>query len=112
MADVGELVLRIRAVGANVFIDGGTLQIVNAGKLPHGALDFIKRHGKQLADFIEKEGDFEERSAIIEHDGGMPRSAADELARLLLAHPPGDISPADWTWFVGKAFEVVDRRAA
>ncbi|RWK79657.1 MAG: hypothetical protein EOR51_12170 [Mesorhizobium sp.] len=112
MADVGELVSRIRAIGANVVIDGGKLHLVNAKKLPDGALEFIKRHGKQIAEFLEKEGDFEERSAIIEYGGGIPRSDADALARLLLAKPPNDVSPADWTWFVGKAAEIIDRRAS
>jgi hypothetical protein len=112
MADAGEIVARIRQAGANIVLDGGKLQLVNAKKLPAGSLDFIKKHGKQIADFLEKEGDFEERSAIIEHDGGVRRPLADDLARLLLASPPNDVNQADWTWFVGKASEVIDRRAA
>ncbi|MBZ9919111.1 hypothetical protein LB517_10740 [Mesorhizobium sp. BR1-1-12] len=110
MADAGEIVARLRAAGANVVLDGGKLQLVNAKKLPAGSLDFIKRHGKQIAALLEKEGDFDERSAIIEHDGGLTRAAADDFARLLLASTPKDVKPADWTWFVGKASEIIDRR--
>jgi hypothetical protein len=112
MADTAKLVERIRASGANIILDAGKLRVVNSKKLPLGALDFIKKYGKELADFLEKEGDFEERSAIIEHDGGVPRVSADDLARLLLASPPKDVNLADWTWFVSKAAEIIDRRAA
>ncbi|RWI46377.1 MAG: hypothetical protein EOQ93_29885 [Mesorhizobium sp.] len=75
-------------------------------------MDFIKRHGKQIATFLADEGDIEERSAIMEHDGGIRRELADSLARLLLAHPPQGVDPSDWSWFVGKAAEIIDRRAA
>jgi hypothetical protein len=112
MANVAEIIDRIRANGANVIIDAGKLRIINSKKLPDGALDFIKRHGKEIAGFIEQEGEVEERAAIMEHDGGVPRAYADQLARLLQAHPPSDVPPADWTWFVGKAAQIVDRRAA
>lgn len=112
MADAGEIVTRIRSAGANVILDGSKLQLVNAKKLPAGSLDFIKKHGKQIAAFLEKEGGLEERSAIIEHDGGIRQPLADDLARLLLADPPRDVNAADWTWFVGKASEIIDRRTA
>ncbi len=112
MADVAKIIERIRANGANVIIDAGKLRIINSKKLPAGALDFIKLHGKEIAGFIEQEGDVEERSAIMEHDGGMLRAHADQLARLLFANPPTDVMPSDWTWFVSKAAEIVDRRAA
>lgn len=112
MADVAKIIDRIRANGANVIIDAGKLRIVNSKKLPAGSLDFIKRHGKEIARFVEDEGEVEERSAIMEHEGGVPRAYADQLARLLHANPPSDVAPADWTWFVGKAAQIVDRRAA
>lgn len=112
MAEIAKIIDRIRANGANVEIDGGKLRIVNGKKLPAGALDFIRQRGREIAAFIEQEGEFEERAAIIEHDGGVTSARADELARLLQANPPPDVSPADWTWFVGKAAEIIDRRAA
>lgn len=114
MADVGKIVERIRAHGANIAIDAGKLIIINREKLPDGAFEFIRQHGREIAQFIEKEGEFEERAAIIEFDGGFSRKEADDIARLLLSSPPKDCNPADWTWFVGKASEIIDagRRAA
>jgi len=116
MANVADLVARIRSFGANVTLDGDKLLIVNREKLPGSALDFIRQHGKQVAAFLEHEGEVEERAAIIEHDGGLTRPAAEYLTKLLFSTPPAGVTPADWSWFVGKAATVFDdavpRRAA
>lgn len=110
MADVAKLIDRIRAAGANVEIDAGKLRLINSKKLPDGALAFIKEHGKEIAAFLESAGNVDERAAIIEVDGGVPRRNADDLAAVLLASPPTDCNPADWTWFVGKAAAIIDAR--
>lgn len=116
MVDVGRVIERIRANGANVEIDNGKLRVVNSKKLPDGALDFIKRHGREIADFIDREAEFEEHAAIIEYDGGLTRAVAEYLTRLLLSSPPSGVEQADWSWFVGHAAKVIDaaplRRAA
>lgn len=112
MVDAGTLLARIRDHGANVTLDGSKLVIINRGKLPAGALNLIRANAKVIAGALDDEARFEERAAIIEHDGGVPQPVADQLARLLVASPPRDVAPADWTWFVSKAAEVVDRRAA
>jgi hypothetical protein len=112
MASVSDLVERIRAGGANVVLDRGHLRLVNGKKLAPEALAYIKRNGKLIAEWLEQEGAFEERAAIIEHDGGASRPVAEGLARLLLARPPKDVDPADWTWFVGKAAHILDGAAA
>lgn len=114
MAEPGKILAKVRGHGANIMLDGQKLVIVNREKLPAGALDFIKLHARQIAAFLESEADFEERAAIIEFDGGLPRQAAEDLAGILLARPPNDCDPADWNWFVGKAADIIDarRRAA
>jgi hypothetical protein len=43
---------------------------------------------------------FEERAAIIEHDGGAPRAWAEALARLDPSKPPGDVPPQRWLRFI------------
>lgn len=112
MADVAQLIARIRAHGANVELDGGKLRIINKAKLPGGAFDYVKRHGKAIADFLEAEGDFEERAAILEFDGGLDRGTAENIARILLARAPSGCVPADWTWFVGEAVKIMDHHVA
>lgn len=111
MADVATIIQRVRARGANITIDAGKLIVINKAKLPDGALDFIRQNGRAIAAFIEREGDVEERAAIIEYDGGVSRHDADRLARLLFANCPHGTPVADWTWFVNKALEIMDAAA-
>jgi hypothetical protein len=41
-----------------------------------------------------------ERAAIVEHDGGIPRAWAEGFARLDPDRPPGDVPPTRWQRFV------------
>ena len=108
MADAGAILKRIRAHGANVDLDGGRLIVINREKLPAGAIDFIRLHGREIAALLEREGEVAERAAIIEFDGGFSRHDADRLAKLLFANCPQGTTAADWTWFVNKALEIMD----
>lgn len=116
MADVTKLIERIRVNGANVAFESGRLRIVNAAKLPEGALDFIKAHGRAIADFLDREAEFEERAAIIEFDGRAPREWAEQFARVLMQQRPAHVSDVDWSWFITRAGQIIDeapeRRAA
>lgn len=112
MSSAGRIIERIRALGANVLFDGGRLHIINREKLPPEAFGYIRKHGKAIADFLDKEAEYEERAAIMQHDGGLTRPAAEYLAKLLQSNPPEAIDPADWSYFVGKAAEVVERQLA
>lgn len=108
MAKVSDLMAKVRAAGANIEVDGGRLRLVNGRKLPAEALDYIKRYATQIAEWLDHEGEFEERAGIIEHDSGFDRNTAEGLARLLLAQPPAGANPADWSWFVGHAARIMD----
>jgi hypothetical protein len=109
MADPAKILERVRAYGANICLDGADLQIVNLAKLPDGASNHISQHREAIAAWLSDEGDFEERAAIMEHDGGLPRREAEDLARLLQAHPPVGTDPGTWAWFVEQATEIIDR---
>lgn len=52
--------------------------------------------------------DLEERAAIIEHDGGIPRSWAEALARLDPNRPPGDVPPRRWLRFIDDCGRFLD----
>lgn len=116
MASVADLIARIRANGANVVMDGGKLRVVHGKKLPDGSLDFIRKHGREIAAYLDDEAAFDERAAIIEYDGGLTRAVAEYLTRLLMSSPPEGADRMDWSWFVSEAAKVVDgaalRRAA
>lgn len=109
MADPAKIIERIRSHGANIYLDGSKLRVINCAKLPAGATDHIRQHSRAIAAWLSDEGDFEERAAIMEHDGGLTRPEAEYLARLLQAHPPVGTDPCTWAWFVEQATEIVDR---
>ncbi len=116
MAKVEDLIARIRACGANVMIDDGKLKLVNARKLPPEAMEFIKRNGKAIAEFLDREAEFEERAAIIEFDGGAPRAWAEKFAEFCVRNRPEGVDEMDWSWFITRCGKIIDeapeRRAA
>jgi hypothetical protein len=54
----------------------------------------------------------EERAAIIEHDGNIPRAWAEGYARLHPDHPPGDVPLRRWQTFVDDCGRFLDGRWA
>lgn len=108
MADVGKIIERIRANGSNVAFENGRLRIVNGDKLPPGALDFIKAHGRAIADWLDREGEFEERAAIIEFDGRAPRVMAERFARECIDIVRSSVSEFDRAWLLTRAGAFVD----
>lgn len=112
MASPAEIVARVRAHGANVMIDGGKLIIVNRAKLPAGALDFIKAHGRAIADFLDHEAEFEERAAIVEYDAGAPREMAEAFAKACIDAAKGMWPEPDRAWFIDRCAAIIDEAAS
>jgi hypothetical protein len=54
---------------------------------------------------------FEERAAITEHDGCVPRSWADAFAKLHADRPPPEVSYRQWRQFVDDCGLFIDRWA-
>lgn len=50
----------------------------------------------------------EERAAIVEHDGAIPRAWAEEFARLDPDRPPGDVPQRRWQRFVDDMGRFLD----
>jgi hypothetical protein len=55
--------------------------------------------------------DFDERSAIVEHDGGVARAWAEGFARLSVSRPPVGFSYARWRELLDDGGRFVDRWA-
>jgi hypothetical protein len=53
-------------------------------------------------------GRFEERAAIVEFDGSIPRAWADGYAHLDLAHPPAEVPSERWRQFVDDVGRFLD----
>jgi hypothetical protein len=50
----------------------------------------------------------EELAAVVEYDGGAPRSWAEALARLDPSKPPGDVPPRRWLRFIDDCGRFLD----
>jgi hypothetical protein len=50
----------------------------------------------------------EERSAIVEYDGGVPRDWAEAMARLDPRKPPSDVPPRRWLRFIDDCGRFLD----
>ena len=61
--------------------------------------------GAALAAWEESE---DERAAIVEHDGGIPRAWAEGFARLDPERPPADVPPWRWRRFVDDVGRFLD----
>lgn len=108
MASVEAILARIRTHGANVILDDGKIRVVNGRGLPDGAVSYITTHSREIAAFLEKEAEFEERAAMMEFDGGLTRASAEYITRFLMGSPPEGTSPVEWQWFVNEAAKLID----
>jgi hypothetical protein len=50
----------------------------------------------------------EERAAVTEYDGGIPRAWAEGLARLDPSKPPGEVPPRRWLTFIDDCGRFLD----
>jgi hypothetical protein len=75
---------------------GETLETTSAVRRPTGAA---------LARWDEAE---EERAAIVEHDGEIPRAWAEGFARLRPERPLADVSPKRWQQFIDDIGRFLD----
>jgi hypothetical protein len=109
MPDIaGSIITRVRAVGANVEIDGGKLHIVNGKRVPDELRAELRRNGRAVADWLDREGEKAERAAIIEFDGHTPREWAEQFARFCIAHRPRGVADLDWSWFITRCGQIID----
>lgn len=110
MADAKAIIDRVRSLGANVVVDEGALRIVNGNRLSAEAKAYITLHKRDLVEFLT--GDIhverEERAAIIEFDGRVPRQWAEQFADILIARRPEGVSDIDWSWFITRCGQIVD----
>lgn len=108
MPSPAAIIQRIRSRGANVILDGNSLKIIHRSKLPDSAMAFIRENGLAIAGYLAEEAEIEERSAIMEHDGGLPRDAADHCANLMIAGIPKGISEYDRGFYISAICRICD----
>ena len=81
--------MQARAAGVQVGIDGEDLVLEATAPPPRGVLDLLERHKANLLALLRRRADwaaedwqvdFDERAAIAEFAGGLPRDQAEALA--------------------------------
>ena len=87
--DAATALMQARAAGVQVGIDGEDLVLEAAAPPPRGVLDLLERHKADLLLLLRRRAnwtaedwqvDFDERAAIAEFEGGLPRDQAEALA--------------------------------
>jgi hypothetical protein len=80
----------------------GTIKASAPKPPPPDLLVKLKAHRAELAAALAEAetNDFEEREAIVEHDGGIPRDWAEGFARLDPDHPPTGVPLRRWVRFI------------
>jgi FAD/FMN-containing dehydrogenase len=78
------ILVSLRDMGIALRLDGNRLYVdITAGNVTRDMLEALRQHQDALLDLVDA---FEERAAIAEYCGGMPRHEAEALAwRVLLA---------------------------
>jgi hypothetical protein len=88
----------------------GTIKASARKEPPPDLLAKLKAHRPELIAALagDKTDEFNGRSAIIEHDGGIPRKWAEGYARLDPNRPPGDVPLKRWQRFVDDVGKFLD----
>ena len=83
-----DLIFELRRTGYSIRADGGYLDISPADNLPPDLVQQLKQSKAEILTELQRETEdlqeaFEERAAIMEFDGGLPRHEAEALAKAL-----------------------------
>lgn len=99
MADVAAILGKVRALGADVVLDGGRMKIVNPLNLSEEQRAWLKENGALIEPHLHDAG-------APTFDDGAPKPWTEFLRLLYRARPEG-VDQCDWSWFVTKADQVV-----
>lgn len=99
MADVATILAKVRALGADVVLDGGRIKIVNPLNLSEVQRQWLKENGEMIEPHLHDAG-------ASSTDDGTPKPWT-EFLRLLYRARPAGVDQCDWSWFVSKADQVV-----
>ncbi|HEV7344384.1 MAG TPA: hypothetical protein VGN60_01945 [Devosia sp.] len=104
--DVAGILSKVRALGADVRLDGGQMIIIGSVHLNGEQRAWIARHRDVLVGYL--------RTA----SAGLPPAPSEEdtapytwgqFARVLYSQTPNDVDECDWSWFVTCAGKIARR---
>lgn len=123
MTDAARLIKDVRTLGATIKVDGHALRLSAPRPLPSV---FVQRLKAMKADVLAvlafeataaavpsrlDHADEDERAALVEQDGGIPRLFAEAFARLQQSCPAG-VPEARWRQFIDDGGLFLDRWGA
>ncbi len=120
MTEAARLITEVRKFGATIGKEGQHLRVVGPRPLPVEMLDRLKTLKGDVLDVLVAEAaagqvpldldraELAERAAIVEHDGGIARTYAEEFARLQQRRPAG-VPEARWREFINDGGVFLDR---
>jgi hypothetical protein len=102
-----------RAAGILIEIDGNDLALEAAAEPPANVLAALSSYKHEIVALLRPDTAApdeveEERTAIVEHDGRIPRSWAEGFARLHPDRPSGDVPLLRWQQFVDDIGKFLD----
>lgn len=100
MADVATILSKVRALGADIVLDGGHMKIVNPLNLSDEQRTWLTGNCASIENHLRTV------EADQAFDDGSPKPWAEFLRFLYGARPDG-VDQCDWSWFVSKADHVV-----
>jgi hypothetical protein len=117
-----EALKAARDAGVELRLDGDSLVLEASAPPPVNVLDLLSRHKAGVIALIQQDGDgwsaedwhafFEERAAITEYDGRVPRAWAEGFARLDPNRPPIAVSGGRWQAVINGIGLFLDQWAA
>lgn len=111
---VSEMLSRCREAGLSLMVEGDALHVNYKREPPADLIDELRQHKFEIMVALSaSEGSpwgnaEEERAAILEHDGAIPRTWAEGFARLHPDRPPRDAPRDRWRQFVDDCGRFLD----
>lgn len=101
MADVGAILAKVRALGADVVLEHGKMTIVGAVHLNADQRAWLASNRAAIEGHLQHVS-----GAGVVFEADRPH-AWGEFARVLYAECPETVDPFDWSWFVTTAGKIV-----
>lgn len=101
MADVGTILAKVRALGADVVLESGKMIIVGSVHLNADQRAWLASNRAAIEGYLR---DPDGGDGLLDADRPQTWS---EFARILYAGCPESVDPFDWSWFVTTAGKIV-----
>lgn len=109
-----EIIAAAAAAGVALSVDaGGVIRARPSGALPEALRAAVKANKAALIDALQAHAEaIEERAAIAEHDGGLPKDWAEALTAIEARGKPANMLAAQWRSALDRIWARADEHGA